>query len=133
MQGIRKRYGATVALDGVDFDARGGEVHALLGENGAGKSTLMQILAGLTRSDAGEILLDGDRATLNSPREARRHGIAMVHQHFTLVPAFTVAENLALDRPPTGWQGVRPYRAGEVAAGALDYARTLGGAPAHFR
>ncbi len=126
MQGIRKRYGGTVALDGVDFDAQAGEVHALLGENGAGKSTLMQILAGLTRPDAGEILLDGERAPLNSPRDARRHGIAMVHQHFTLVPAFTVAENLALDTPPKGWQGVRPYRAGEVAGGALDYARTLG-------
>jgi len=126
MRGIRKRYGATVALNQVDFEAQPGEVHALLGENGAGKSTLMQILAGLTHLDAGEIELDGVRVAIRSPREARRHGIAMVHQHFTLVPAFTVAENLALDTPSTGWQGLKPYRAPSAAAQALDYARSLG-------
>ena len=126
MRGIRKRYGAAIALDHVDFEARAGEIHALLGENGAGKSTLMQILAGLTQPDAGEIELDGERIAIRSPREARRRGIAMVHQHFTLVPAFTVAENLALDMPSPRWQGIRPYRASTAAVQALAYARSLG-------
>src|SRR5690348_10918883 len=99
MEGIVKRYGATVALNGVDFEARAGEIHALLGENGAGKSTLMHVLSGLTRPDAGRIRLEGRPVSLPSPRVARARGIAMVHQHFTLVPAFTVAENLALDAP----------------------------------
>jgi ABC-type uncharacterized transport system ATPase subunit len=126
MRGIRKQYGATVALDRVDFEARVGEVHALLGENGAGKSTLMQALAGLVQPDSGEIEIEGVRAAINSPREARRLGIAMVHQHFTLVPAFTVAENLALDTPAQGRLGLRPYRAEAAAGRALDYARSLG-------
>lgn len=99
MQGITKRYGATLALDQVDFSVNRGEIHALLGENGAGKSTLMHVLSGLTRPDAGVIWLGGREVRFASPREARAHGIAMVHQHFTLVPAFTVAENLQLDRP----------------------------------
>ncbi|MCS6776149.1 MAG: ABC transporter ATP-binding protein [Chloroherpetonaceae bacterium] len=99
MQGITKRYGATLALDQVDFSVNRGEIHALLGENGAGKSTLMHVLSGLTRPDAGAIWLEGREVRLTSPRQARAHGIAMVHQHFTLVPAFTVAENLQLDRP----------------------------------
>jgi ABC-type uncharacterized transport system ATPase subunit len=134
MRDIRKRYGATVALDSVDFEARAGEVHALLGENGAGKSTLMQILAGLTQPDAGEIALEGERALIASPHEARRLGIAMVHQHFTLVPAFTVAENLALERPTRGWQAGRLYRADMASAPALDFARSLGwDLPAHTR
>ncbi|MCW3095116.1 MAG: nucleoside transporter ATP-binding protein [Chthonomonadaceae bacterium] len=126
MRGIRKRYGATVALDDVDFDARAGEIHALLGENGAGKSTLMQILSGLTHADGGETLFEGAHTAIPTPREARRLGIAIVHQHFTLVPAFTVAENLALDAPATGWQGAKPYRAKVAAARTLDYARSLG-------
>ena len=126
LRGIRKQYGPTTALDGVDFDARAGEIHALLGENGAGKSTLMQILAGLTQPTAGDIEIEGVRCLLSSPREARRLGIAMVHQHFTLVPAFTVAENLALDTPTRGRQGPRLYRAQKAAAAALDYARSLG-------
>jgi general nucleoside transport system ATP-binding protein len=99
MQVIVKRFGATVALDGVDFAVKRGEIHALLGENGAGKSTLMHVLSGLTRPDAGVIRLEGREVRLTSPRQARAHSIAMVHQHFTLVPAFTVAENLTLDRP----------------------------------
>ena len=126
MRGVRKRYGATVALDSIDFDARAGEIHAVLGENGAGKSTLMQILAGLTRPDAGEIRWEGEPAAISSPRAARRLGIAMVHQHFTLVPAFTVAENLALDTPVRGWHGPHLYRASTAAVRALDYARSLG-------
>src|SRR5437016_13316337 len=82
MQGIVKRYGPTTALAGVDFDVCAGEIHALLGENGAGKSTLMHVLSGLTRPDAGDIRLEGDRLRVDSPRTARALGIAMVHQHF---------------------------------------------------
>ena len=123
MRGIRKRYGATVALNGVDFEAQAGQIHALLGENGAGKSTLMQILAGLTGPNSGQIRLNGTEVALDSPREARRRGIAMVHQHFTLVPAFTVAENLALDRPASGF-GL--YAARAAAQPALARAESLG-------
>ncbi|HZP84337.1 MAG TPA: ATP-binding cassette domain-containing protein, partial [Chthonomonadaceae bacterium] len=84
MQGIVKRYGPTTALNGVDFDVRAGEIHALLGENGAGKSTLMHVLSGLTSPNAGEIRLNGRTARVSSPRVARALGIAMVHQHFAL-------------------------------------------------
>ncbi|MET1231940.1 MAG: ABC transporter ATP-binding protein, partial [Candidatus Limnocylindrales bacterium] len=90
-----------VANDGVAFDLRVGEVHALLGENGAGKSTLMNILAGLYRPDEGQIWIDGQPAAFGSPRDAIAAGLGMVHQHFTLVPSQTVTENvlLGLDRP----------------------------------
>jgi len=127
MRGIGKQFGAATALHGVDFDVRAGEVHAILGENGAGKSTLMHILTGAVRPDAGEILLDGAPARIDSPAAARRRGIAMVHQHFTLVPAFTVTENLALggSEPAeavrrTGWSARR------AAEPALERARSLG-------
>jgi simple sugar transport system ATP-binding protein len=101
MQGIVKRFPGVVATDGVDFDLRVGEVHALLGENGAGKSTLMNVLAGLYRPDEGHIEIDGRPADIRSPRAAIAAGIGMVHQHFTLVPSQTVTENiiLGLDRP----------------------------------
>ncbi len=100
-RGIVKRFPGVLANDRVDFDLRRGEVHALLGENGAGKSTLMNILAGLYRPDAGEILVDGRPVTFGSPRDAIAAGLGMVHQHFTLVPSQTVTENilLGLDRP----------------------------------
>jgi ABC-type uncharacterized transport system ATPase subunit len=93
---ISKRFGAVQALDGADFTLMPGEVHALLGENGAGKTTLMDVAYGLVRPDAGEICLDGVPVTIGSPRAARRLGIGMVHQHFTSIPALTVAENVAL-------------------------------------
>ena len=100
-RGIGKAFPGIVANDRVDFDVRPGEIHALLGENGAGKSTLMNILAGLYRPDAGEILLDGRPIAFRSPREAIAAGLGMVHQHFTLVPSQSVTENilLGLDRP----------------------------------
>ncbi len=120
---ISKRYGATTALDRVDLEISRGQIHALLGENGAGKSTLMQILAGLTRPDSGEIRLNGQVIAIDSPREARRRGIAMVHQHFTLVPAFTVAENLALDQPASA---PLKYAAKDAAQAALSRAESLG-------
>jgi len=96
LRGIRKRFGSVHALRGADFTLMPGELHALLGENGAGKTTLMHVAYGLVRPDAGEIAVDGIRRAIPSPRAARRLGIGMVHQHFTSVPALTVAENVAL-------------------------------------
>ncbi|MFN8123490.1 MAG: ATP-binding cassette domain-containing protein [Thermoleophilia bacterium] len=96
MLGITKRFGPVTACDGVDFVLGGGEIHCLLGENGAGKTTLMSILFGLVPPDDGQIVLDGRSVQLASPRDALRHGIGMVHQHFMLVPEFTVAENVVL-------------------------------------
>jgi general nucleoside transport system ATP-binding protein len=98
-RGITKRFGDVLANDGVDIELRAGEVHALLGENGAGKSTLVKILYGFTQPDAGEILFDGRPARLRSPADARALGIGLVFQQFTLIPAFTVAENVALHLP----------------------------------
>jgi ABC-type uncharacterized transport system ATPase subunit len=96
MRGITKRYPGVVANDGIDLDVRPGEIHALLGENGAGKTTLMNILYGLARPDAGQILLDGQGVQLSGPSDAIARGISMVHQHFMLVPVLSVAENIVL-------------------------------------
>jgi ABC-type uncharacterized transport system ATPase subunit len=90
-----------VANDGIDFDLRPGEVHALLGENGAGKSTLMSILYGLYSPDQGEIRVDGEPVQVDSPARAIELGIGMVHQHFMLVPVMTVTENIVLGEEPT--------------------------------
>lgn len=98
-RGITKSFPAVLANDRVDLDLFGGEIHALLGENGAGKSTLMKILYGFYRSDAGEILVDGRPADIRSPRDARNYRIGMVFQDFILIPALTVAENIALFLP----------------------------------
>ena len=96
MRRIVKRFPGVLANDHVDFSARVGEVHALLGENGAGKSTLMNVLAGLYRPEAGEIFVSDERVTFHSPQDAIAHGIGMVHQHFMLVPSHSVAENMVL-------------------------------------
>jgi simple sugar transport system ATP-binding protein len=96
MRAITKQFPGVLANDRVDFAVREGEIHALLGENGAGKSTLMNILSGLYRPDSGEIFIRGQQVQFNSPRDAIRHGIGMVHQHFMLVPTQSVAENLIL-------------------------------------
>ncbi len=101
--GLRKRYGSTVALDGVELSCDRGQIHALLGENGAGKTTLVEIVAGLVRPDGGEIRLGGRPVRWRSPEQARASGVAVVHQHFMLVPSLTVAENLALARRGWGW------------------------------
>jgi len=91
MRGVSKRFGSVQALRGADFAVAPGELHALLGENGAGKTTLMHVAVGLVRPDAGEVAVDGVAGVVGSPRVARRLGIGMVHQHFTSIPALTVA------------------------------------------
>lgn len=102
MHGIVKRFPGVLANDQVDFTLHQGEVHALLGENGAGKSTLMNILAGLYRPDSGTISINGKHVNFNSPQDAIKAGIGMIHQHFMLVPSQTVTENvlLGLNDPP---------------------------------
>jgi ribose transport system ATP-binding protein len=100
LEQVTKHFGGTVALNGVRFDLRPGEVHALMGENGAGKSTLMKILAGNIQRDTGRILLDGREIEIRSPNDATAHGIAIIHQELNTVPSMTVAENLALGREP---------------------------------
>ena len=112
LRGITKRFGPVFANDRVDFDLRNGEVHALLGENGAGKSTLMSILYGLYHPDAGEIRIDGERATIESPSDAIERGIGMVHQHFMLVPVMTVTENIVLGGEPRGRAGLFDVKEG---------------------
>ena len=96
LRGITKRYPAVVANDHVNLEVRAGEIHALLGENGAGKSTLMKIVYGVTKPDAGTIVWEGQPVHIGSPAEARRLGIGMVFQHFSLFETLTVAENISL-------------------------------------
>ena len=119
LRNIHKRYGSTTALSGAALAAGWGEMHALLGENGAGKSTLLRIAGGLERADQGTIEVGGERAVIRSPRDARRLGIGMVHQHPTSIPSLTVAENIALT---AGWH-VRPR---ELRGRVLQLSASLG-------
>lgn len=96
MLDIVKRFPGVVANDGITLEVRQGEIHALLGENGAGKSTLMNILFGLHTPDEGQVFVNGKPATFEGPRQAVRAGLGMVHQHFMLIPRFTVTENVIL-------------------------------------
>ncbi|MFB7884282.1 ABC transporter ATP-binding protein [Microbacterium sp. NPDC056057] len=111
LRGITKRFGSLVANDHIDLVVQPGEIHALLGENGAGKSTLMNVLYGLYQADEGEILLDDVVQHFRGPGDAMNSGIGMVHQHFMLIPVFTVAENVMLGHENT------------KALGALDLAK----------
>lgn len=102
MKGITKYFASTHvrANDQVDFTVERGEIHALVGENGAGKTTLMNILYGLIKPDSGDILIDSQNVRIDNPDDAIKHGIGMVHQHFKLVPSFTVAQNILLGMEP---------------------------------
>jgi len=96
LKGITKSFGSFIANDAIDLKVGNGEILAILGENGAGKSTLMNVVYGLLKADFGQILIDGKEVSINSPSDALKAGIGMVHQHFMLVPVFTVAENIVL-------------------------------------
>jgi ribose transport system ATP-binding protein len=118
LRGVRKSFGSTVALAGVELEAQSGEVHAVLGENGAGKSTLMNVLAGVVAADAGEVLVDGSPWRPLGPADARAHGFAMVHQELAVCPHLDVAANVVLGIEPTRF-GVMDRRA---AAGLVGEA-----------
>ena len=115
LQGITKRFPGVLANDDVSLSVAPGEVLALLGENGAGKSTLMNILYGLYRPDEGTVMLDGEPLELASTHDAIAAGIGMVHQHFMLVPVFTVAENVILGQEPVGAAGIIDLDAARAA------------------
>ena len=106
MRGLTKRFGSFVANDDISLTVESGEIHCLLGENGAGKSTLMNMLYGLLEPTSGEVLIDDEPVSFNTPGDAIAAGIGMVHQHFMLVPVFTVAENVMLGREQTRGLGV---------------------------
>ena len=136
MTDIRKSFGPTQALDGVDLELRAGEVHALVGENGAGKSTLMKVLSGAVRPDAGGMTLDGRPYEPAGPQDARRRGVAMIYQELTLAPHLSVEANVMLGLETTRWGFLRPRRrppprrggAGRPGA-SRDPARSVGGRP----
>ncbi len=121
MRGVTKRFGSLVANDHVDLDIAPNEIHALLGENGAGKSTLMKILYGFYQPDEGEILVEGKPVTLKSPVDAIRAGIGLVSQHFSLVPTFTVAENIVL-----GFENAQILNRDKLNQTVADTARRYG-------
>jgi ribose transport system ATP-binding protein len=100
IRGVSKVFGSTVALDGIDFELRKGEVHAIVGENGAGKSTLMKILSGAYTKDRGTILFDGESVDINSVEVSRNIGVSMIYQEIEDVPTVNVAENIFLGRLP---------------------------------
>jgi simple sugar transport system ATP-binding protein len=106
LRGITKQFGALLANDAIDINVSDGVIHAILGENGAGKSTLMNIVYGLVAPDSGEILVDGQVKQINEPGDALAAGIGMVHQHFMLIPVFTVAENIVLGHEKTKKGGI---------------------------
>ncbi|MBI3696296.1 MAG: sugar ABC transporter ATP-binding protein [Acidobacteria bacterium] len=120
MTGLRKAFGPTVALDGVDLAVEAGEVHALIGENGAGKSTLMKVLSGVYRADAGEMQLDGQPYAPADPLDARRRGVVMIYQELALAPHLTVAANIMLGVEPAAGGWISRQRLEEQAARALD-------------
>jgi ribose transport system ATP-binding protein len=121
---LRKRYGPTVALDGLSLTVGRGQVHALLGENGTGKSTLVKSLSGLTRPDGGTTVIFGETVRIVSPSDARRYGIRTAFQEISLVKDLTVAENFLMMEEPVGFSGM--IRKGRTAAMVAESLRGLG-------
>jgi ABC-type uncharacterized transport system ATPase subunit len=126
LSGISKSFDGFQALSDADFTARWGEVHALLGENGAGKSSLMNIAAGLYAPETGGLQVDDNEVRLGGPKDASRHGIGMVHQHFKLVKPFTVAQNILLGLPDEAGQGSYRQRLRQLEQRIQAKAETLG-------
>jgi len=124
LRGVTKRFPGVLANDHVDIVVEEGEIHALLGENGAGKTTLMSILYGLYRADEGEILIDGTLVHFDSPGDAIAAGLGMVHQHFMLVPVFTVTENVMLGNESVGRFGLLNRR--EARSAVTEISRRFG-------
>ncbi|MBO8140713.1 MAG: sugar ABC transporter ATP-binding protein [Firmicutes bacterium] len=124
MEGIVKRYPGVVALKGVNFELKQGEVHALLGENGAGKSTLMKIVSGTVLPDDGKIYLDNRQVSIDSPRRAQTLGIGTVHQELSLVPSLSIAENIFLGRLPRHKSGLVDWQ--QIGERAGDILESLG-------
>ncbi len=125
LRGVTKRFTGVTALSGVDFSVRAGEIHALLGENGAGKSTLIKVLTGVHPPDAGEFLLQGRPIHADSPKAAERAGISTVYQEVNLIPALSVAENIALGRQPgrfgfVNWRAIRRHARDALARLEID-------------
>jgi ABC-type uncharacterized transport system ATPase subunit len=120
IEGLTKRFGSFTANDRIDLTVEPGEIHCLLGENGAGKSTLMNMLYGLLQPTEGRVVVDGRERRFSSPRDAIESGIGMVHQHFMLVPVFTVAENVMLGREQTRVGGVLDRRAAAATVRELS-------------
>ncbi len=125
LRGVSKRFTGVVALDGVDFNAYSGKVHALMGENGAGKSTLIKALTGVHPRDAGEITLDGKHISPTSPREAEAVGVSTVYQEVNLIPDLSIAENICLGRQPKRlgllrWAGIRERARAALARLGLE-------------
>nr|WP_325211248.1 ABC transporter ATP-binding protein [uncultured Oscillibacter sp.] len=106
MRGITKRFPGVTANEDVSLAVEWGTVHGLIGENGAGKTTLMKILYGMYSADKGDIFINGEKVSLRSPKDAIAKGVGMVHQHFTLVPSLTVAQNIILGKPVCKWNGL---------------------------
>ena len=119
MKGIDKKFPGVLALNGVDFTLRKGEIHALMGENGAGKSTLIKVLTGVYQKDGGEISLEGQNVSIKSPQDAQNKGISTVYQEITLCPNLTVAENMFIGRENGSWikRKERETRADEILGG----------------
>ena len=113
MRGITKTFGSVTANHNVHLDLRQGEILALLGENGSGKTTLMNMLSGIYKPDAGEILVEGKPVSIDSPEDAKKLGIGMVHQHFKLVDVFTAADNIWMGKEKAGF-GLKKDRYGEI-------------------
>jgi general nucleoside transport system ATP-binding protein len=124
LRGITKRFPGVVANDLVDLTVDEGEIHALLGENGAGKTTLMNILFGLYHADEGEILVDGRPIRFESPSDAISAGLGMVHQHFMLIPVFSVTENIILGKEPTKTLGL--LKRGEARRRVVEISEEFG-------